>query len=576
MVTYPSAPIAFAGEKCLIWINQGKGAIMTTRVKWLLVCFAVLCLTALYSFRDFAPVRVIGTKLSLGAQPEPLMVQVARDFPSSTAHIFSDAELRTFVVAASKAEAIDDPLQRCLAYPDPPGSHWTHAAVVAYCQYRTAPYITFDQVKALIEQGKSAELDREMADALKAQYTAPYAYGRLERIFAADFDNGSLDIRPILDAWKRNSPNSAFAYAASGYAYVAMAHDARGGDYINRTSQDKVDAMGRLLQRADTDLQKAISIEPRITPVYAAMIHAGGLELGNDYAVNAAQQGLRQDPGSWIIYRELLWLSTPQWGGSLALLHRISADAAAHSATNPLLAMEKNTTLVYEANVGNCDCGLPTLPYEFPYVLDELASSTVLAAAGRTGWQQNMPSIAVVYLSEALRFAPGMADARFQRVGALADAGVTDTALRQINQLMAVDSRNYDDYQQRAYIYLLQHDYANAEKDLDTMLTLKPADRWSLEQLASMYINQTHQWDKGWDVAGQLMQDVPDDPEGWVFRATIAQQQPRDGLAETVNDAIAHFGNDPRQRGVLARLKRMLTTGAKPTVSSGGASSATR
>ena len=549
---------------------------MTTRVKSLLVCFGILCLVALYSFRDFTPLSAIGAKSSLNAKPEPLMVQVGRDFPPSTAHIFSDAELRTFLAAADKAETINDPLQRCLAYPDPPGSHWTHAAVVAYCQYRTTPFITFDQVKSLIEQGKSSELDRVMADALKAQYTAPYAYGRLERIFAADFDNGSLDIRPILDAWKRDSPNSAFAYAASGYAYVAMAHTARGGDYINRTSQDKVDAMDRLLQRADTDLQKAISIEPRITPVYAAMIHAGGLELGNEYAVNAARQGLRQDPGSWLIYRELLWLGTPQWGGSLALLHRISADAATHATMNPLLAMEKNAALVYEANVGNCDCGLPTLPYEFPYVLDELASSTALAAAGRTSWQQNMPSIAVVYLSEALRFAPGMTDARFQRVGALADAGVADAALREINQLLAIDSHNYDDYQQRAYIYLLQHDYVNAEKDLDTMLTLKPADRWSLEQLASMYVNQTHQWDKGWDVAGQLIQDVPDDPEGWVFRATIEQQQPRDGLAGTVNDAINHFGNDPRQRVVLARLKRMLTAAAKPIVRSDGVSSVTQ
>lgn len=539
---------------------------MTKRVKWLLVCLGVLCLAALYSFRDFSPVSA--RHLS-PAQPEPLVVQAARDFPRSSVHIFSDAELKAFVAEATKAETISDPMQRCLAYPDPPGSHWTHAAVVSYCQYRLTPVVTFDQVRSFIEQGKSAELDRIMADALNVQYTPPYAYGRLEHIFANDFDNGSLDIRPILDAWKRDSPNSAFAYAASGYAYVAMAHDARGSDYINRTSQDKVDAMERLLQRADTDLQKAISIEPRITPVYAAMIHAGGLELGNEYAMNAAQQGLHQDPGSWLIYRQLLWLGMPQWGGSLTVLHRISADAVTHTAMNPLLAMVKNSALVYEANVGNCDCGLPALPYEFPYVLDELASSTVLAAAGRTSWQQNMPSIAVVYLSEALRFAPEMTDARFQRVGALADAGMTEVALRQINQLLAVDSHNYDDYQQRAYIYLLQHDYANAEKDLGTMLTLKPADRWSLEQLASMYVNQTHQWDKGWNVAGQLMQDVPDDPEGWVFRATIEQQQPRDGLAETVNDAIAHFGNDPRQRGTLARLKRMLTPGAKPNMGSG-------
>lgn len=48
-------------------------------------------------------------------------------------HLFTRDEANAFLDAAKKAEAIRDPLQRCLAYPDPPRSHWSHDAVDAYC-----------------------------------------------------------------------------------------------------------------------------------------------------------------------------------------------------------------------------------------------------------------------------------------------------------------------------------------------------------------------------------------------------------------------------------------------------------
>ncbi len=56
-------------------------------------------------------------------------------------HKFTRAQGYAFIEAMKKAEAIADPLQRCLAYPDPPDSHWSRDTVVAYCHYRLQPLL---------------------------------------------------------------------------------------------------------------------------------------------------------------------------------------------------------------------------------------------------------------------------------------------------------------------------------------------------------------------------------------------------------------------------------------------------
>src|SRR6185312_4190120 len=155
------------------------------------------------------------------------------DAPLPKGRPFTRVEANAFLDAAERAEKIADPLQRCLAYPDPPGSHWDREMVAAYCKYHYQPTITFAQVRQMVQAGRARELDRMFDAALHAQLTDPDARGRLDQIFLDDFGEASFDIRSTLDAWKRQSPDSAFAWAASGYEYRQMASQARGEDYIS-------------------------------------------------------------------------------------------------------------------------------------------------------------------------------------------------------------------------------------------------------------------------------------------------------------------------------------------------------
>ncbi|HXE67203.1 MAG TPA: hypothetical protein VN630_09185, partial [Rhodanobacteraceae bacterium] len=70
------------------------------------------------------------------AQPKPESPQPAFAQHLPQGRLFTREQTYPFLDAAKRAERITDPLQRCLAYPDPPGSHWNHDVVAAYCTYR--------------------------------------------------------------------------------------------------------------------------------------------------------------------------------------------------------------------------------------------------------------------------------------------------------------------------------------------------------------------------------------------------------------------------------------------------------
>jgi tetratricopeptide (TPR) repeat protein len=466
------------------------------------------------------------------------------------------------MVDATRAEAIADPLQRCLAYPDPPGSHWTRAATVAYCQYRNQPIITIAQVRDLIEHGKSTELDRLMGEALQAQRTQPQAHGRLDHIFFADFDDGSFDIRPILDAWKRDSPDSAFAYAASGYAYVAMAAAARGGDYLSNTPESNIDAMDRLLLEGRADLQHAMALNPDITPIYVALIRAGAYGFGKDYMLKAARMGLKVAPDNFSIYAQYLWAEEPEWFGSVDALRRIAAESLKYGKQNPLLVLDKAEAPAFLANVRDC-CDRPTKPDEFPAVFDDVADHAVLEEAGETAADHGDTGMALVYLSEALRFDPDNYDARLRLSDLLIRFRQPKLLFEHAQRLLAIDPDRMEGYALRGYARAEQGDLAHARSDLVAALAKNPDDQWTLEVLGSIYVHGTRQWDKGWDIANRLIELHPELADGWLLRASIQLHQPRPGLDDTIHYFLAHFGHDPAQRGMVGEMRRILAAEAK-------------
>jgi tetratricopeptide (TPR) repeat protein len=485
--------------------------------------------------------------------------QHARQVPHRTRRprpAFIPDEVRAFLAKVEAAETINDPMRRCLAYPDPPHSHWSPPAVESYCRYHLQRVISFAEAQKLIQTGHAADLDRLLAQDLQAQFTRPAAPGVLDHTYYNAFDNGSFDVRSTLDAWKRDAPSSAFAYAASGMAYVAMASRARGGAYIRDTPQSNLDAMDRLLAQADTDLQRAVALNPKVTPAYVAMINAGSMSLGDDYGLKAAKRGLAAAPDNYSIYGVLSGAAEPKWGGSLEAMDRIAVQAQAHVKQNPLLTILLSAGPAYRYDVCNCESRADWSA--FPLVFDNVASTALLSNAGYAASENGHPELAVIYLSEVLRFQPGAWGTRRRRDSELPAVGESRMALDDANRLVAGNPQIADNYRLRGDIYMSLMDYPPAEKDLEHALSMAPDSIDVLSSLGNLYINQTHEWDKAWDITDRVIRKYPGSPGGWAMRATIQENHPRADLSATYQYFVDHFGNDPAMQWHTNRLREVL------------------
>jgi len=505
-----------------------------------------------------------------GAHPPQVTQPPTHNMPFAgmgrTTFVYSIDDIHAFLAKVKAAEAINSLVQRCLAYPDPPNSHWSHATVVAYCRYHLQKVISFAEAQKLIQTGHAADLDHQLEQDLQAQLSVPAAPGVLDRTYFNDFDDGSFDVRSTLDAWKRASPSSAFAYAASGMAYVAMASKARGGAYIRDTPQSNIDAMDRLLAQADTDLQRAVALNPKVTPAYVSMIHAGSMSLGDDYTLNAAKRGLAATPDNYAIYGMLSGAAEPKWGGSLEAMDGVAAQAQVYVKQNPLLTILLSAEPAYKYDVCNCESSANWSA--FPVVFDNVASTSLLSNAGFAASENGHPELAVIYLSEVMRFQPGAWGVHRRRDFELPAVGESGMAMEDANRLIAGNPQIAANYRLRGDIYMSLMDYPSAEKDLEHALAMAPDDIEVLSSLGNLYTNQTHEWDKAWDIADRIIRKYPGSPGGWAMRATIVENQPRADLSATYQYFVDHFGNDPIMQWHISRMRELLTKSSQPVPAS--------
>jgi tetratricopeptide (TPR) repeat protein len=396
---------------------------------------------------------------------------------------------------------------------------------------------------------------------LAAQSTQPSARGLLDRTFDQDFD-GSFEVREVLDAWKRTSPKSAFAYAASGFAYEQMAHKARGSGYMQDTPVSNVESMNRLLQRADADLRQAIALNPKVTPTYTAMIDAGGLALGRAYSMDAARRGLTVDPANYSMYSSLMWFAEPKWGGSLRAMNDIAAKAQTHRSENPLMVLQLSKEPSYD-KLDNCDCHSVQELATYPAMFDQVSVAQEMLFAAYAAEASHHTELSVVYFSEALRFDPDLPDARLHRIFNLSNFDESKWAVDEADRMVKLAPQDEDPIKARAYSYEMLGDYKHAEQDMQTLLSINPGEESVLMELGSMYVNWTHEWDKAWATDSRIIQAYPNEPFGWMLRATIQQQQPRAGLRDTIDYFAAHFDTNPGGHETLLKMRASLALQSK-------------
>ena len=504
------------------------------------------------------------------AQPKPESPQPAFAQHLPQGRLFTREQTYPFLDAAKRAERIADPLQRCLAYPDPPGSHWSQDVVAAYCTYRSRPTIPLAEVRQLIESGQARELDRRFAAMLHEQQAQPDARGSFDRAFEMDFNTDSFDVHELVQAWLRQTPDSAFARAASGLVYSNMAFAARGTALVRNTPGSNFESMDRLALQADGDLRRAIALNPRLPPAYDAMVSVGGYSyLGCQYSYAAAGKGLAIDPANFAIYDSLMWLAQPKWCGSEATLRSLWTRAQSHAASNPLLSLIKPAG---EFNlIDACKCSAQKQLSAYIAVLDHPSDARELLEAGNAARDLHETATMVIYLSEALRFDPSLDDARLDRIYGLVDFDNARWAVDEANTIIAKSPDNEFAYKARGWAEVQgENDLPSAQRDFLKATQLDPTDMWALSRLGSVYVQNGQQWAKAREVADQLIAKDPDIEDGWMLRAMVQFSQRQPGFIDTVNEIATRFRADPRIAAAVARMRNAWAKQLKGEIMPGG------
>ncbi len=474
------------------------------------------------------------------------------------------AEYATFMAAVAKADAIADPMQRCLSFPDPPGSHWDADTTRAYCELRNHKTIALADIEALLKQGKADEVDRTFQGYLDTQRHDPSQPGLLDVAYAnAGFDEADDHQRQVIDTWKRQSPHSAFAFAASGVQYVAAAQQARGDGWTRDLTHRQLDGMNRQLLLALQDLDRATLLNPLVTAAYPSMIHAGGLEGDNTYIQKSAEAGLKSDPSNFAIRMQMMNHAQRKWGGKFGGVDAQSAEDLALAGRNPLLRIVAQHPVVYRAT---CNCNfLQAQTRRFVFkALDKNLSAGSLIDLAAVVYDEDK-RLAVELYSEALRFDPTDIDAlrwRSQEMIALGDRPGATAAYAAVaqrfpdNDAMATQLGN---------VYAQAGEVKQAETTLLAILQRDPDNYDAMGTLGDLYNHAGHQPDKAEALADAMISKYPDKPGGYIVRSANQMDHNLPGVYATIHYFIDHFGDDPHWKAQTAEMRAYLANHPEKT-----------
>lgn len=408
----------------------------------------------------------------------------------------------------------------------------------------------------MLKQDKPDELDRIFKGYLDSQRRDPKQPGLLDIAFInAGFDVANDNTRRIIDRWKQQSPNSPFAFAASGVQYVEAAQQARGSGWGNDLYDQQVNDMNRQLSLAFRDLDHAVSLDPSITAVYPAMIHAGGLKGDDAYMYNSAEFGLKADSSNFGIRLEIMNHAQPKWGSNFGGVDAQSAEDLSLAAKNPLLRMVAQNSAVYRAT---CDCNprAQTNRLVMQAAEKNLSSGEMIDLASEV-YDANR-RLAVELYGEALRFNPTNVDAlrwRSQEMIALGDKQGATAAFAAVSQRFPDDNAMTT---QLGNIYAQVADVKQAETTLLAVLQRDPDNYDAMGILGDLYNHAGHQPQKAEALADILISKQPDRPNGYILRSCNQMDHNLPGVYDTIHYFIAHFGGDPQWRTQTAEMRAYL------------------
>lgn len=471
----------------------------------------------------------------------------------------SAPEIQAFLLKAEAADQIEDPLARCLAFPDLPGNKWPVGLTKAHCEYSQGPHITLARVKELLDRGQFSEIDAIFSADLDRHFSKDNFSEIIHRDFHA-FD-ASKESEQLTKAWLEKSPKSPYALTARGFYYREMSREARGTKVAADTPDENVKRMGEFVDLAVEQFQKALEIEPRMLPAYTMLISMGKMDSRFDLKRNAIRDAKKIDPACSVAIDFEMEALTPRWGGSYNEMTALSDEISNFADKRPLLT---NSMAAAYADLGdslyidkNYSDAIKVLKPVTPLATDaqiyqELAKSMF---ASDTGDRFEI----VMYFLMADRFQDGNAfDNRTTGRILLMDARKPVWAAKYLRRAIeqSPDDSFAHYYLGKAYLYS-----ANLA-DAETQFLISQKDpktrRDSLLDISGIYM-RGKQPEKALEKILILNKEYPDFAPGWIYSARIMQSLGQPGYVDALRKFVKTANrNDPTLRGQVEEVEREL------------------
>jgi len=469
------------------------------------------------------------------------------------------AEWNKYLASAAQADAIADPLQRCLAYPDLPGNHWPAGSARGRCGLFQIQDPPLDRIAAtLAAPGGAAQLDREYAQLLEAHYRDP-THG--EVLFDAYQDFGTANGQKIAASWLEKSPQSAFAMMAKGRAAYGAAGDARGTDFIGKTSNSQIDAMNAQLAIAVPLLKAALTREPRLSPACVDLMWAAAMVNDRNGHDAAAKQCMAIDPLSWTVNSAWLRGYDPRWGGSFRSMDRAIDEIRTRVPANPALGslLAKSIGLrVFLGRDWNSD--LTGIAKVLDHAAVTAPDSFYIGQAGIAAKQAKNNQKALGYLSQALRFAPNYSLFLVERGELRKSMGDRAGARADLHRAMALVKDDCDCRDDERIFQLLLGLESIEEKRMAFQSDMKSPEKheWASYRMCETYINDAYDRERALACTKQLADEFPNSAEALFMRSFVLYRTHEPGAAEVA--ARFHQVADPsdeRQQQMISALARI-------------------
>jgi tetratricopeptide (TPR) repeat protein len=411
------------------------------------------------------------------------------------------------------ADAIEDPTERCLAYPDAPWLHWKPEIVAAFCRTLSFHFISAAEMRTALEQGHPEILDQAFQTYFDENFSVPEKRGMLSRAYRS-FEHTSSETKEIVEKWTALAPHSAFALAARGTYYLDAAGEARGSAVMRDTAEEGLKNMEELAHKAYSDFQAALAINPRLIWADSEMIRIGRMVSSRELVEQSVKAALAIDPADDRTYLDWMMASEPRWGGSRQQMLAIAHTAEQHVGENPLLAlvMEKPSS----------DSATFTHNYS-PEALETLDRALLIAPspfdlkfAGYTAMDGHLPEKAIWYFSESNRFF-NSSETLSERASALIALGRVDLAKQSLGDVSKLTAQDPSQLRSLAGTLWRLDRLADAEKLYITVLERNPLDQDALVDLSQLYLNKPLQPEKAKPLLARLLEHYPNNARGWLL-----------------------------------------------------------